>query len=117
MHNDSSNTCTCKYNQDPDKKSGEEKRDQHSAQRDLAAFASFVASIHHRRCHGGQEDEAHILHLPHRKWQSAFDAEYDLVDPTTEEDQLHHLAQDWLEKVVLWIRQSVGQQSVHDIRP
>lgn len=102
---------TCDYDKDTNKKGCEQQCNQHRAQCDIPVFASFVASIHHRTRHGRQEDETHILDLPHSKWEGTLDTEDYLVDPTAEEHQLHHLSQNWLEEVVLQQCASRRQQA------
>lgn len=50
--------------------------------------AIVQADVGNGGCHGGQEDEAHVLHLANRKGQRALQRKDQLVDGTCEESQL-----------------------------
>ena len=92
---------TCQYDQNPDQKGRQQEREQHSAQCGGAVLASFAAGLNNGSGHGRQKDEAHILHLSHCKRQCASDAEDELVDAAAQENELYHLSQNRLEKVIL----------------
>ena len=102
---------TCEYDENSHQEGGQQERKQHGAKSGSAVFVSFAAGFHNGCGHGRQEDEPHILHLPYCKGEGAFDAEDELVHATAQEDQLHHLPEDWLEEVILQAGKSSRKES------